>query len=365
MPAPRPPRAGTVRPREIGKRANQLTLEPLLAAEAEHFSVVGIGASAGGLEACRGFVSALQSGTGMVCILIQHLDPAQPSLMVELIASHTTLAVLQVVDGMRIEREHIYIIPPGFYLSVVDRVLHLSLPDVRHGARLPFDFLLNSMASEFGRRAVCVVLSGTGADGSVGLKAIKDQAGLVIVQHPEEAAFDGMVRSAIATGAVDLILPVAEIAAAIAKHELTRALSVLSGSSVGPLSFPTWLPKIIELLRARTVHDFRFYKYGTLLRRVERRMALASIAIGDGERYLEVLAGNQDELELLGKDLLINVTSFFRDAGVFELLENTIAPGLVGNQNPELPLRIWVAGCSTGEEVYSLIPMPLVPAPLI
>ena len=165
------------------------------------FPVVGIGASAGGLDACRKLLSALPAGSGMAFILVQHLDPTHESMLVDLLASYTPMPVRQAVDGMPIEPEHVYVIPPGNYLSVANNALHLSRPDARHGARLPFDFLLHSMSVECGARAICVILSGTGTDGSLGLKAIKQSGGLVIAQNPDEAGYDGMPRSAIMTEA--------------------------------------------------------------------------------------------------------------------------------------------------------------------
>ena len=177
----------------------------------DDFAVVGIGASAGGLDACRKLLAALPADNGMAFILVQHLDPTHESMMVDLLSSHTSMLVLQATEGMPIERDHLYTIPPGAYLSVVDGLLHLSEPKARHGARLPFDFLLHSLAADRGAIAACVILSGTGADGSLGLKAVKENGGLVIAQDPDEADYAGMPRSAIMTGAVDLVLPVADI----------------------------------------------------------------------------------------------------------------------------------------------------------
>src|SRR5271167_1896611 len=178
---------------------------------ADSFPVVGLGASAGGLDAVRRLLAVLPGGTGMAFILIQHLDPTHASMMVDLLAGHTPLTVQQAADGMPLEPEHVYIIPPGAYLSIRDGSLRLSEPRERHGARLPFDFFLRSLAEELGERAICVILSGTGSDGSLGLKAIKEKGGLIIAQDPAEAEYDGMPRSAILTGVVDLVLPVGKI----------------------------------------------------------------------------------------------------------------------------------------------------------
>jgi len=289
----------------------------------------------------------------MAFILVQHLDPTHESMMVDLLVSHTSMTVRQAKDGMPIERDHLYVIPPGHYLAVADGTLNLSKPLARHGARLPFDFLLNSLATAFGARAACVVLSGSGTDGSLGLKAVKAHSGLVIVQDPDEAGYDGMSRSAIMTGAVDLVLPVAEIPDALAEFA-RRPVADATGTASPPDNPQDCLHAIIDLLRSKTSHDFRLYKEGTLRRRIERRMVLASIEADDMQRYLEMLRGDASELDRLAKDLLINVTRFFRDPEAFEILAEHVIPDLVQNQSPDQPLRIWVVGCSTGEETYSL-----------
>jgi len=335
--------------------------------------VVAVGASSGGLEACTKLLNALPAPTAMAFVLVQHLDPTHPSMLVELLAEHTPLAVLQAEDGMTILAKHLYVIPPGAYLSVKDGALRLSKPNVPRGARLPFDFLLHSLAAEYGPRAVCVVLSGNGADGTIGLRAVKDAGGLVLAQDPAEAGFDGMPSSAIATGLVDQVLRVAAIADALdgrgGGSQLTTtppADDASAGSD--PLS------AIIALLRTRNGHDFAPYKRGTLERRIERRMALArgdtkpdgTEDVGNlrdnkgrpGDKmaaYLARLRTDPTELDLLAKDLLIHVTSFFRDPAAYDALAKQVIPGLLEGRQADQPLRIWVAGCSTGEEVYSLI----------
>jgi two-component system, chemotaxis family, CheB/CheR fusion protein len=201
------------------------------------------------------------------------------------------------------------------------------------------------VAEELGERAICIILSGTGSDGSVGLKAVKEKGGLVIAQDPDDAEYDGMPRSAITTGSVDLVLPVAEIPEILAKYGRQKGLAVDDHPQ-------SRLAEIISLLRTKTSHDFALYKPGTLSRQIERRMTLASV--DDSGRYLEMLREDSDELKLLAKDLLINVTSFFRDPKAFELLAEEVIPDLVRRHPSDQPLRIWVAGCSTGEETYSL-----------
>jgi two-component system CheB/CheR fusion protein len=320
----------------------------------EHFLIVAIGASAGGLEACRKLLDALPAVTGMAFILIQHLDPNHESMLVELLTRHTAMTVLPATEGLRIEPEHFYVIPPGSYLSISDGALHLSPPQAPHGSRMPFDFLLHSMASQVGARGVCVVLSGTGADGSLGLRAVKDKAGMVVAQDPAEAAYDGMPRSAIATGAVDRVIRVAGIPKALAEFDHQLEITKPDRHRELSDSSPDILQQIIDLLHTKTAHDFRLYKKGTLQRRIERRMALSAIKIDNMEAYLALLRGNANELNLLAKDLLINVTSFFRDPTVFDFLAKEIIPDLIRGRGSEQPIRIWVAGCSTGEETYSL-----------
>ena len=299
-------------------------------------------------------MDALPADFGMAFILVQHLDPNHESMLVDLLAGHTSMPVLQATDGMPIRRGHLYIIPPGTYLSVGKGVLHLSRPQARHGARLPFDFLLNSLARDCGSRAICMILSGTGSDGSVGLKSIRKNGGLVIAQDPDEASHDGMPRNAILTGLVELVLPVAKIPDALGKD---RPRSMVKRPQHGLSSQDDAhdrLPEIINLLLAKTTHNFTLYKQGTLRRRIERRMGLATIEAHDMDRYLKLLHSDPQELDLLAKDLLINVTSFFRDPKVFDFLADRIIPDLIGSQAPDHILRVWVAGCSTGEETYSL-----------
>jgi two-component system CheB/CheR fusion protein len=320
----------------------------------DNFPVVGIGASAGGLDACRKLVAALPDDSGMAYILVQHLDPNHESMMVDLLGGHTAMPVRQAINGMPLEPDHFYVIPPGTYLSVNQGTLSLTPPLARHGARLPFDFLLNSMAQECGPRAIAIILSGSGADGSLRLKAIKEKGGFVIAQDPDEAGYDGMPRSAMNTGTVDVVLRIDEIPAALASYQRKLASSLVAAGSPLDNTAKDVLPEIVDLMRAKTRHDFRLYKPGTLRRRIERRMGLASIEAGSMDRYLELLRNDGEELGLLAKDLLINVTSFFRDTKVFDLLAHEIVPDLVRRQKPDQPLRIWIAGCSTGEETYSI-----------
>jgi len=312
--------------------------------------VVGIGASAGGLEACRRMLACLPAEHGMAMVLVQHLDPHHESLMADLLAGHTTMTVAAARDGEPLRPDHLHLIPPGTELTIDGGVLRVSRPAARHGARLPFDAFLASLARDCGERAIAVVLSGSGADGSGSLKAVKDAGGFVVVQDPAEAGFDGMPRSAIATGTVDRVLPVEEIGPALVAH--CRAAAVRGDAEAVPSGSPDRLADIVELLRTRTPHDFRLYKPGTLRRRIERRVAATGAA--DVDAYLATLHGDPHELNVLAADLLINVTEFFRDPEVFERLATTIVPDLVRDRSPDHPIRVWVPGCSTGEEAYSL-----------
>ena len=346
------------------------------------FPIVALGSSAGGLKACVKLLDAVPDPFGMAFILVQHLDPTHQGLLVKLLAEHTSLAVVEAADGMRIEPEHLYVIPPGVYLSVSGVALRLSSPEIRdgspHGARLPFDVLLCSLADEYGPRVACVVLSGSGNDGSAGLRAVKAEGGFVIVQDPAEADYDGMPRSAIATGDVDIVAPAGAIPKALltlitipgkgtglkkGKAKATKVPAMKSAARAEAAgtrpAIPDMMSDIIELLRQRKRHDFTPYKRGTLERRIERRVAQASLGKDGLGDYLDLLRGNPGELDLLAKDLLINVTSFFRDPVAFASLAKTVIPALlqrapeVGSQ--ERLLRVWVAGCSTGEEAYSIV----------
>ncbi|MEP6826899.1 MAG: CheR family methyltransferase, partial [Aestuariivirga sp.] len=322
--------------------------------QAADFLVVGIGASAGGLEACSRLLDGLGEASGMAFILVQHLDPTHKSLMVGLLGSHTKMNVLQAKDGMLIESRHLYVIPPGTYLSVAKGYLHVAPPQARHGARLPFDYFLQTLALDSGTRSACIVLSGTGADGSIGLQAVKEGGGLIIVQEPTEAAFNGMPQSAIATGLVDQVLSVGAMPNALRMFAKLKSPAARQEKKKPTDEAKDWMPEIIDLMRIKSTHDFSRYKLGTLQRRTERRMAMLGIAQNDVEIYLQLLRSDTTEIETLANDLLINVTSFFRDPKVFDHLAATTIHDLVAKQPPDTPLRIWSVGWSTGEEIYSL-----------
>jgi two-component system CheB/CheR fusion protein len=311
-----------------------------------NFPIVAVGASAGGLDAITKLIDALPKSPGMAFILVQHLDPTHKSLMAELLAKHTPMPVVEATDGTAIKADHVYTIPSGTYLSVSGDALKVSDPGAPRGSRKPFDFLLKSLARGTEHPIVAIVLSGFDGDGSDGLLSIRDRGALVIAQDPAEAEHNSMPTSAIDTGLVDATLRIAQMPAALANFVKANA------DTANPS--PPGLNDIIEQLRKETSHDFRLYKPGTLQRRIERRMGLSNIRLDAMPKYLALLRKDADERDLLAADLLINVTAFFRDPKTFGLLSSTVIPDLVKRHDKEQPLRVWVVGCSTGEEAYSI-----------
>jgi two-component system CheB/CheR fusion protein len=316
------------------------------------FPIVGIGASAGGLEALGKLLDALPGDSGMAFIVIQHLDPTHDSTMASLLAGRTKMTVLQPVDRMRLEGDHVYVIPPGVNLAIRDGAIRLSEMPPRRGPRRPIDIFLQSLAKECGKQAIAAILSGTGDDGSRGIQAIRENGGLVIAQDPDEAGFDGMSRNAILTGVVDLVLPVAEMAAALVKYGKQPYVRTTPADPTADDRPAVGLNEIIDLLRRKTAHDFTLYKPGTLSRRIERRIAI--LGVQDGESYLTLLRADPAAIDVLAKDMLIHATRFFRDPKAFETLEEKVIPELVRRHPEDRTLRVWVPACSSGEEAYSI-----------
>jgi two-component system, chemotaxis family, CheB/CheR fusion protein len=315
------------------------------------FHIVGLGASAGGLEALELFLKNAPSGSGLAYVVVQHLDPTHKGILVELLQRSTPMPVVQIKDRMLVQPNQVYVIPPNRDLSLLHGVLHLLEPAAPRGLRLPIDYFFRSLAADAGDRSVGVILSGMGTDGSLGLRAIKEHAGAVFVQTPSSAKFDGMPRSAIDAGLADVIAPPQELPGKIIDFVNQPSLIVDPGQAASGKD-QSALEKIIILLRAHTRHDFSHYKKSSLYRRIERRMSLHQLAkIADYVRYLQ---GNPQELDLLFKELLIGVTSFFRDPAVWAQLKDKIFPTLLENHTHGGVLRAWIAGCSTGEEAYSL-----------
>jgi len=315
--------------------------------------VVGIGASAGGLEAITALLKQLSTNTGMAFVLVQHLAPTHQSMLAELLARETVMPVEEITDGMSIEANHVYVIPPNANLGVMNGLLHLMLRSEQPGQHLPIDFFLRSLAVEMSNRAIGVILSGSASDGVLGLMAIKEAGGITFAQDEDSAAYASMPHSAIAAGCVDFVLPPEKIA-----HELTRIgqhpyLTHKSVQEVKALpAEEDHLRKIFLLLRQHSGNDFTYYKQSTILRRIKRRILLHKLE--RLEDYVRYLQGSPAEVEALFRDLLINVTSFFRDPEIFDELKNTVFPTILKERPTELPIRIWVPGCSTGEEVYSI-----------
>lgn len=313
---------------------------------------MGIGASAGGLEALEKFLGNVPEKSGMAYIIIQHLDPTHKGIMVEILQRVTAMKIIQAGDGTRVQPDCAYVIPPNKDMSILHGTLRLFDPLEPRGMRLPIDFFFRSLAEDRQQESVAVVLSGMGSDGTMGIRAIKEKAGIVLVQEPASAKFDGMPRSAVNSGLADFIAPVEElpgkIVAYVAHSPLAKTDLVLddgAGSS---------LEKIFILLRTHTGHDFFLYKRSTMYRRIERRMGIHQI--DKINTYVRYLRENPQELELLFKELLIGVTNFFRDPSVWDQVKKEVIPQLLSSHPARhgQVLRAWVPGCSTGEEAYSL-----------
>lgn len=320
----------------------------------ERFPVVAIGASAGGLKACESFLAAVPGTCGMAFILLFHLDPDHASLLPEIIRKKTSLKVLPVVDNMMVEPERIYILPQDKEMRLESGVLRLFDLPRPHSRNLPINTFFRSQASEMGPRAVAVILSGSGNDGTVGIKAVKSAGGLVLAQEPSSAAYDGMPNSAIATGLVDDVLAPAAMPARLQAYAEALQGRKLNSPAAPKAELPDefFLQQVFALLHKVTKHDFSGYKKNTILRRLDKRMEAQQI--NRLEDYLRYLRQSEREVMVLFKDLLIGVTRFFRDPAVWEKLKSRYLPELYAHRSNGNVLRIWIPGCSTGEEVYSL-----------
>ncbi|MFN3404759.1 MAG: CheR family methyltransferase [Cytophagaceae bacterium] len=309
--------------------------------------VVGIGASAGGLEAIQSFFDHIPGKTGLSYIVVQHLSPDYKSLMGELLSKHTDMQIFEAKEGMPVEKDCVYLVPSKSNIIIKDGCLNLVYKERGHGPNMAIDEFFRSLAAEKKDKAIAVILSGTGTDGTKGIKAIKDAGGLVIVQDPLTAKFDGMPNSAIISGYVDFVLPPNEIS-----QQLTEYVS-------NPFLLPPpiknqdgVLSQILELLKKETSQDFTLYKKPTIQRRIQRRVAL--VGLKSMEEYYEYLQENSEELRILGKEFLIGVTKFFRDQDAFEYLTTNVLSDIISKKEDAAVLKVWVAGCSTGEEAYSL-----------
>ncbi len=319
----------------------------------ELFPIVGVAASAGGLEAFTQLLRHLPTDTGMAFVLIQHLDPNHKSLLTEILATTTQMPVSQVQDGVAVEPNQVYIIPPNTKMILSQGALQLAPREKIQGKYMPADAFFASLAAERGHKAIAVVLSGADGDGSLGLKAIKAAGGVTFAQCEATAKFDSMPNTAVATGQVDFILPpnkIAEELARLSHHPFVAR--PLAANRVEDFCHEDALPIIFGLLRSATGVDFSHYKSTTLERRMQRRMLLYKLErLEDYARYLQA---NPAEVKALYEEILIHVTSFFRDPEAFQLLKEQVFPIIRRNKSAESPIRIWVPGCSTGEEVYSI-----------
>jgi two-component system, chemotaxis family, CheB/CheR fusion protein len=346
------------RPARQGDAAHPVTEKRLAASRDDKpvrlFPIVAVGASAGGLEALEQFLGHVPANSGMAFVVIQHLDPKRKGMMPALLQRATTMPVTQARNRTKVKPDCVYVIPPNRDISILHGTLYLLEQVSSHGLHLPIDFFFSSLADDWHENAICVILSGMGSDGALGLRTIKERGGLVAVQDPVSAKFDSMPRSAIDTGLVDIVAAAEDI-----PLRLIDCLSHIPAGLRGAAAIEketaaqrSAFDKICILLRARTGNDFSFYKKSTVYRRVERRMALHQIdRIG---HYALYLRENPQEVDLLFKELLIGVTSFFRDPSVWDVLQAKVLPQLLAACPEGSTLRAWVAGCSTGEEAYTL-----------
>ena len=349
-PQPRRKPAPTAKPREA-----ESTPEPAAAAGSlakRPIPIVGIGASAGGLEALEQFLGHVPPASGLAFVVVQHLDPTRKGIMVELLQRATTMPVIEIKDQTRVHPDRVYFIPPNRDLSILHGVLHLLEPVVARGLRLPIDFFFRSLAEEQQEHSIGVILSGMGSDGTLGLRAIKEKAGVVFVQAPASAKCDGMPRSAIDAGLADVVARPEDLPGKILSYlghvPMLNARPELNLADTGQ----SGLEKVVLLLRTRTGHDFTLYKKNTIYRRIERRMSLQQL--GKISDYIRYLRENPQEADLLFNELLIGVTSFFRDPPVWEQLKTQVIPEMLVAHPDGGVLRAWVPACSTGEEAYSL-----------
>ena len=318
------------------------------------FPVVGIGASAGGLEALEELLDHMPADTGMAFVIVNHLHPGHTSLLPELLGRVTKMPVEQASEGMRLARNHVYIVPPGGYMAVRNSTLHMMDGPRHEVPPLPIDFFFRSLAEDQKDFAICIVLSGTGSDGTVGLKAVKGEGGMAMVQEIESARYVGMPSSAIETTLADFVLPPPAM-----PEQLVAYSKTLSSYRFGPADtaevpphFEQPMQKVFVLLRSRTGHDFSSYKPSTMRRRIERRMTVHQLEKPD--HYVRLLQENPHEIDILFKELLIGVTSFFRDPEAFQALAERALPELIQSRPEGYTFRVWVPGCGSGEEAYTL-----------
>ncbi|AXF05742.1 chemotaxis protein CheB [Paraburkholderia hospita] len=314
------------------------------------FPIVGIGASAGGLEAISELISTIPRSSGLSFLVVQHLDPSRRSLLPDILTKLTAMPVVEAIEGMAIEADHVYVIPPNARMRVAQRRINLHPRIDVLGPPMPIDDLLESLASDQGANAIGVILSGSGSDGALGLKAIQNEGGITFAQDEASARFASMPQAAIGTGCVDMVLPPRQIAEEIVR--IGRQPHTGADQPMPATQAEKSLRHVFRLLHKACNVDFTHYKRGTIERRLSRRMALRQTSSVDD--YIVVLESDATEVLALGRDLLIRVTEFFRDPETFEALVQIVFPRLLGDREPDMPIRLWVPGCATGEEVYSI-----------
>jgi two-component system CheB/CheR fusion protein len=315
--------------------------------------VVGIGASAGGIAALRQFFSHVAADSGLTFVVILHLSPQHESNLAALLQAHTKIPVTQVTETVGIQPGHVYVMPPNKYLVLEDGNIKLTDPERARGGHSSIDLFFRTLADAYGRDAVAIVLSGTGADGTLGLRRVKEHGGFAIAQDPGEAEYDSMPLSAIETGLVDLVLPAAEMpdrlgALGAGAPRLPLSSTDEEEEKSAPQTDLGEVRKVLTLLRQRTGHDFTQYKRPTVMRRIARRLQMHGLP--DIKSYLNFLRGHPEEVPALQRDLLITVTSFFRDHDAFEALYRQVVPAFFAGKGPDDQIRVWVVGCATGEE---------------
>jgi two-component system CheB/CheR fusion protein len=326
-------------------------LKGTISRNSSKFLYVGVGASAGGLDALRKFLSNIPGKSGMAIIIVQHMDPIHKSGLVDILARYTSMKVLQVEDGVQVLPDHVYIIPPNKDMGILNGKLQLMEPVEPHGFRRPINYFFTSLAQDQEDKSVGIILSGFGSDGSIGLKAIKAKGGVCIAQDPSTAGSDGMPTNAINTGLVDIVLAPEEMSEKLIFY--TKSSSKIFKKILTPKDETVQaLMKIFILIRNRTGHDFSQYKKSTVYRRIGRRMNIHQIE--EMPQYLRYLQENTHEIDLLFKEFLINVTNFFRDPEAFESLKQGALKEIIKEKTDSDVLRVWVPGCSSGEEVYSI-----------
>ncbi len=319
----------------------------------EKLPIVAIGASAGGLDALKSFFRNVPKDSGLAFVVVVHLAPEHKSMLAELLQPHMKMAVQQVTETIELKPNHVYIIPPNANLNTIDTHLRLSKLEEKRSERAPIDHFFRTLAQAHNGQAVGVILTGTGSDGTLGIREIQEKGGLTIVQDPEEAPFSGMPQSAISTGLVDMILPIDKIPSAIINYfSVKPKIKSLEPKEKIDSREQQLLQKIFTQIRAVTGRDFSRYKTSTLLRRIQRRMQISQVE--KLSEYLGVLRKNREEVKTLSDDFLINVTSFFRDVRVFDYIEEKVIPAIIRNKEGEGQIRIWTVGCATGEEAYSI-----------